>query len=102
MEHQYLMMSYEWLKIKKIKNMKYKHLLLSDDGVGISINKSFGGQFRLSEIELNKQALQWIYSMFTAMSVGAESDQGISKWSLMKLFHTSVWIFSSLENVLFI
>lgn len=95
------MMSYEWLKIKKIKNMKYKHLLLSDDGVVISINKSCGGQYHLSETELNEQALQWIYSVFTAMSVGAESDQGISKWSLMKLSQSGVWIFSSLENVLF-
>lgn len=35
------------------------------------------------------------------MCVGAESDQGISKLSLMKLSQSSVWIFSSLENVLF-
>lgn len=34
-----MMSSYELLKLKKIKNMKYKHLLLSDDGVVISINK---------------------------------------------------------------
>lgn len=101
MEYQYLIMSYEWLKIKKIKNMKYKHLLLSDDGVAISINKSFGGRFQLSEIALNETVLQWIYSMFTAMSVGAESDQEISKWNLMRLSQSRVRIFSSLENVLF-
>lgn len=81
--------------------MKYKHLLLSDDGVEIAINKSFGGQFQLSEIALNETALQWIYSVFTATSVGAESDQGISKWSLMRLSQSRVRIFSSLENVLF-
>lgn len=59
--------------------MKYKHLLLSDAGVVISINKSCGVQFCLSEIELNKQALQCIYNMFTAVAAGAQPDQGISK-----------------------
>jgi len=71
-------------KIKKIKNMKYKHLLLSDTGVVISINKSCSVQFCLSEIELNEQALQCIYNMFTAVAAGTQSEQGISKWKLMK------------------
>lgn len=52
-------------KIKKIKNMKYKHLLLSDTGVVISINKSCSVQFCLSEIELNEQALQCIYNVYS-------------------------------------
>lgn len=84
------MMSYERLKIKKIKNVNYKHLLLSDDGVVISINKSYGGQFWLYEVELNEQVLHWICRVFTDMSVGTEFDRGISKWSLMKLSQSSV------------
>lgn len=70
--------------------MNYKHLLLSDDGVVISINKPFGDQFWLHEVELNEQVLYRICRMFTAMSVGTEFDQGISKWSLMKLSQSSV------------
>lgn len=84
------MMSYESLKIKKIKNMKYKLLLLSDDRVVISIHKSFDGQFQLSEIELNEQALPLVYSMFTAMFIGPESDQEISKQNVIKLSQSSV------------